>query len=258
MIRQFLSGIIAHNLLGERQFPIEMILIRILRRLPRRRPRPRKHFLGRPPEPRPRRRDIPCALTILGPLLIIPPRLIRIRRHMLPRNRNTIDAREPTHRSTVVELPEPLQRSSRLRRRHPPHAPTGHTRITFSPTHIHTVDFPAHIRERPGAHGVRTLGDSRQFTPRTPILTAHRITQIIQLTHNITGGPPIILAGRPSPPSTQAATLNVVYSRPLRDIAVPGFRVTLSGASSDAMSALATASGIDALDRYQTPPLLWK
>lgn len=132
MIRQLLGSIIAYYLLGKRQFPIEMILIRILRRLPRRRPRPRQNLLSRPTETGPRRRDIPCALTILGPLFIIPPRLIRIRRHILPRNRRPTHTGEPTHRPRIVELSETLQSSSRLSPGQPTHAPARHTRITLS------------------------------------------------------------------------------------------------------------------------------
>ena len=217
MIRQLLRSIIGHNLLRERKFTVEMILIRIFRRLPRRRPRPRPHLLRRTPETRPRRRDIPCALTILGPLFIIPPRLIRIRRHMLPRNRRPTHTGEPTHRPRIVELSETLQSNSRLSPGQPTHAPARHTRIALSTPQIHALDLPAHVRERSTAHAIRPLGDTRQFPPRAPILPTHRITQIIQLTHNMTGGPPIILAGRPSPPSDYSPTLSVVYSRPARD-----------------------------------------
>lgn len=202
MIRQFLSGIITHNLLGKRKFTIEMILIRILRRLPGRRPRPRPHLLRRTPETRPRRRDTPCALTILGPLFIIPPRLIRIRRHMPPRNRRPTHTGEPTHRPRIIELHEPLQSSSRLSPGQPTHTPPRHTRIALSTPQIHALDLPAHVRERSTAQAIRPLGDTRQFPPRAPILPTHSITQIIQLAHNITSGPPILLAGRSSPPRT--------------------------------------------------------
>lgn len=175
MIRQPPRSIITHQLLGERKFTVEMILIRILRRLPRRRPRPGQHLLGSPPETRPGRRHFGSAFPIRGPLLIIPPRLIRIRRHMPPRNRRPTHAAIKTNRLRVIELGEPLKRGPGLRPRHPPHAPTRHTRITFSAPQLHAFHFPAHIRQRT-AQTIRPLGDRCQFSSRTPILTTHSIT----------------------------------------------------------------------------------
>ena len=196
MIRQLLSSIIAHNLLGEWKFAIEMILIRILRRLPRRRPRPRKHFLSRPTEPGPRRRHISGSGPILSPFLIIPTRLIRIRRHILPRNRRPANTTIKTNRLGIIKLGEPLKRGLSLSRRHTPHTTPRHPRITLSPTQIHAQHFPSHIRQRP-TQTIRALGDRRQFTPRTPILATHSVPQIIQLRHNMKGAPPTLSAGRP-------------------------------------------------------------
>ena len=175
MIRQLLGGIIGNNLLGERKLTIKMILKRILRRLPRRRPSPRPHLLRRPPEPRPRRRHIPRPLPILGPLLIIPTRLIHVGGHMPPRDRRPTDPGIKTNRLGIIELREPLKRSSRLRGSHTPHTPTRHTRITLSPTQIHTGHLPTHIRQRP-AQTIRPPGDSRQLSSRAPILPTHSIT----------------------------------------------------------------------------------
>lgn len=133
MIRQFLSGIITHYLLGKRQFPIEMVLKRILRRLPRRRTSPRQNFLSRPTETRPRRRHIRSPRPILGPILIITTRLIRIRRHIPPRNGRTANTAVEPNGFGIVELRQPLQRGPRLSSRHTPHTTPRNPRITVGP-----------------------------------------------------------------------------------------------------------------------------
>lgn len=158
MIRQFLRSIITYYLLGKRQFPIKMILKRILRRLPRRRPSPRQNLLRRTPKTRPRRRHIRRPHPILRPLLIIPPRLIHIRRHIPPRNRRPAHATIKSNRFGIIKLREPLQRRPRLRSRQTPHTTPRHTRITLSTPQIYARHLPAHIRERP-TQTICPLGD---------------------------------------------------------------------------------------------------